>query len=69
MSRADCESDHNPVIVKMKIRLQRVKKSKRMAKWNFSDFKKKEVRRDDYSMRLDKQLQEEDKQLQLQLKV
>ena len=29
MAGADCDSDHNPVIVKMKIRLQRVKKSKK----------------------------------------
>ena len=58
MPGAECGSDHNPVIVKMKIRLQRVKKSKRMVKCNLRGFKTKKVR-DDYRMRLDKQLQEE----------
>src|SRR3989442_12755349 len=31
---ADCDSDHNPVVVRMKIRLQGVKKSKKAVKWN-----------------------------------
>src|SRR2546425_1286432 len=39
MPGADCESNHNPVIVTMKIRLQRVRKSKRAVKWNINNKK------------------------------
>src|SRR5437867_9381070 len=56
MPGADCDSDHNPVVVKMKIRLQRVKKDKKTVKWNVSNLKKPEVK-DAYRMRLDQQLQ------------
>ena len=55
---ADCDSDQNPVVVKMKIRLQRVKKAKKTVKWNLNNLKKSEVR-NAYRMRLDQQLQEE----------
>ena len=55
---ADCGSDHNPVIITMKIRLQRVKKSKKKAKWNINKLRKPEVR-DAYRMQLDRKLQEE----------
>src|SRR6059036_1595873 len=58
MPGADCDSDHNPVVVKMKIRLQRVKKAKKTVKWNVNNLKKPEVR-NAYRMRLDQQLQEE----------
>src|SRR5437867_1794879 len=58
MPGADCDSDHNPVVVKMKIRLQRVKKAKKTVKWNVNNLKKSEVR-NAYRMRLDQQLQEE----------
>src|SRR2546425_4771174 len=58
MQGADCGSDHNPVVVKMKIRLQRVKKAKKTVKWNVNNLKKSEVR-NAYRMRLDQQLQEE----------
>src|SRR2546425_470584 len=58
MPGADCDSDHNPVIVKMKIRLQRVKKAKKTVKWNVNNLNKSEVR-NAYRMRLDQQLQEE----------
>ena len=34
---ADCDSDHNPVIVTMKIRLQRVKKGKNEVRWNMNE--------------------------------
>src|SRR5437867_12589771 len=44
MPGADCDSDHNPVVVKMKIRLQRVKKAKKTVKWNVNNLKKSEVR-------------------------
>src|SRR5206468_11610229 len=56
MPGADCDSDHNPVVVKMKIRLQRVEKAKKTVKWNVSNLKKSEVK-DAYRMRLDQQLQ------------
>ena len=52
MPGADCDSDHNPVVVKMKIRLQRVKKDKKTVKWNVNNLKKSEVK-DAYRMRLD----------------
>src|SRR5881296_1256237 len=58
MPGADCDSDHNPVVVKMKIRLQRVKKVKKTVKWNVNNLKKSEVR-NAYRTRLDQQLQEE----------
>ena len=58
MPGAECGSDHNPVIVRMKTRLQRVAKPKRTVKWNVSGFKKPGFR-EDYSRRLDKRLQEE----------
>src|SRR3989441_4222356 len=58
MPGADCDSDHNPVVVKMKIRLQRVKKARKTVKWNVNNLKKSEVR-NAYRMRLDQQLQEE----------
>ena len=58
MPGADCDSDHNPVVVKMKIRLQRVKKAKKAVKCNVNNLKKSEVR-NAYRMRLDQQLQEE----------
>ena len=58
MPGAHCGSDHNPVILRMKTRLQRVAKPKRTAKWNVSGFKKPEFR-ESYSRRLEKRLQEE----------
>ena len=58
MPRADCDSDHNPVIVTMKIRLQRIKKSKKTVKWNINNLKKPEIR-NAYRVRLNRQLQEE----------
>ena len=56
MPDAECGSDHNPVIVRMKIRLQRVAKPKRTVKWSVSGFKKPEFR-EAYSRRLDKRMQ------------
>src|SRR5207247_7640865 len=50
--------NHNPVVEKMKIRLQRVKKARKTVKWNVNNLKKPEVR-NAYRMRLDQQLQEE----------
>ena len=58
MPGAECGSDHNPVIVRMKIRLKRIMKPKSTVKWNVGGFKKPEFR-EGYSRRLDKQLQEE----------
>ena len=58
MPGADCESDHNPVIVTVKIRLQRVRKSKKTVKWNINNFKKPEIK-NAFRTRLDKQLQDE----------
>ena len=58
MPGADCESDHKPVTIAMKIRLQRVKKSSKTVKWNINNLRKPEVR-DAYRMQLDKKLQEE----------
>ena len=55
---ADCASDHNPVIITMKIRLQTVKKFNKTVKWNINNLRKSEVG-DAYKMRLDKTLQEE----------
>ena len=40
MPGADCESDHNPVVATVKIRLQRVKKFKKTVKWNINSLKK-----------------------------
>ena len=57
MPGADCESDHNPVIVTMKIRLQRVRKSKKTVKWNMNNVKKPEIK-NAFRTRLDKQLHE-----------
>src|SRR3989442_5468331 len=57
MPGADFDSDHNPVVVKMKIRLQRVKKAKKTVKWNINNLKKPEIK-NAYRMRLDQQLQE-----------
>ena len=57
MPGADCESDHNPVIVIMKIRLQRVRKFKRAVKWNVNN-KKTEIK-NAFRTRLDKQLHDE----------
>lgn len=57
MPGADCESDHNPVVATMKIKLQRVKKSKKTAKWNINSLKKPE-NRNAYETRLDKEIQE-----------
>src|SRR2546425_4076877 len=58
MPGADCESDHNPVIVTIKIRLQRVRKSKKTVKWNINNLKKPEIK-NSFRTRLDKQLQDE----------
>ena len=58
MPEADCESYHNPVIVTMKIRLQRVKKSKKMVKWNINNFKKPEIK-NAFRTWIEKQLQDE----------
>lgn len=57
MPGADCESDHNPVIMKMNIRLQRIKQKKKTAKWNVSRLREAEIR-NDYSRQLDKILNE-----------
>ena len=55
---ADCESDHNPVVVTMKIKLQRVQKTRKTEKWNVSKLKRPEISHA-YRSTLDKQLQEE----------
>src|SRR3989442_16014474 len=44
MPGADFDSDHNPVVVKMKIRLQRVKKAKKTVKWNINNLKNKKLK-------------------------
>jgi hypothetical protein len=56
MRGANCESDHNPVVVTMKIRLQRIKKFKKTKKFNVSKVEKPEIK-NDYRMRLDKELE------------
>src|SRR5437899_1780012 len=58
MPGADCESDHNPAIVTTMIKLQRVRKSKKTVKWNINNFKKSEIK-NAFGTRLDKQLQDE----------
>src|SRR3989442_4194348 len=58
MPGADCESDHNPVIVTMKIRLQRVRKSKKTVKWSINNLKKPEIKHA-FRTRLNKHLQDE----------
>ena len=55
---ADCESDHNPVVITMKVRLQRVKKSSKTVKWKINNLRKPEIK-DAYRMQLDKKLMEE----------
>jgi exonuclease III len=58
MPGADCESDHNPVITSMRIRLQRVRKTKQAVKWNLESLKNTEIR-DAYGTRLEEQLSED----------
>ena len=58
MPGADCESDHNPVVATIQIRLQRVKKAKRTVKWNINNLKRSEIR-SAYKRQLDTRLQEE----------
>ena len=58
MPGADYESDHNPVIIALKIRLQRVKKSSKTVKWNINNLRKPDIR-DAYRMQLEKKLQDE----------
>src|SRR5881296_65406 len=43
MPGADCDADHKPVVVKMKIRLQRVKKAKKTVKWNVNNLKSQKL--------------------------
>jgi len=67
MPGADCESDHNPVIATMKIRLQRVLKSKKQVKWNTASLKKPEIK-NDYKNRLEKLLEDQkiDKEIEIE---
>jgi len=58
MPGTESASDHKPVILTTKIRLQRVNKSKKTVKWNINILKKPEIR-NVYRVRLDEQLQEE----------
>ena len=58
MPGADCKSDHNPVIMTMKIKLQRFRKFKKTVKWNVGGLKKSEIRKA-YRVKLDKKLLEE----------
>ena len=58
MPGADCGSDHNPVLVTMRIKLQSVGRAKKKAKWNVNNLKKPEIRKE-YRVRLDKQIQEQ----------
>jgi hypothetical protein len=57
MPGADCQSDHNPVVITVKIRLQRDRKARRAAKWNISNLKRPEVRTA-FTRKLVKQLQD-----------
>ena len=56
MPGADCQSDHNPVIITVKIRLQRERKARRASKWNINKLKNQEVR-NAFKRKLDEQLQ------------
>jgi len=58
MPGADCGSDHNPVLVTMRIKLQRVRRAKKKVKWNRNNLKTPEIRKE-YRVRLDKQIQEQ----------
>src|SRR5206468_2940859 len=58
MPGADCESDHNLVIMTMKIKLQSVRKFKKTIKWNINNLKKPEIRKA-YRVKLDKKMIEE----------
>src|SRR5206468_3172522 len=58
MPGADCESDHNPVIMTMKIKLQSFRKFKKTVKWNINKLKKPEIRKA-YRVKLDKKMIEE----------
>ena len=53
MPGADCDSDHNPLIITIKIRLERVKKSSKTVKWSINNLRKPEIR-DAYRMQLDR---------------
>ena len=57
MPGADCESDHNPVVVTVKSRLQRNRKFKSTIKWNINKFKNSE-NKDTYKQKPEKQLQD-----------
>src|SRR5688572_33095620 len=44
MPGAHCETDHKPVIARLKIKLQRVRKLKQAKKWNVNRLKNTDVR-------------------------
>src|SRR5688572_6439002 len=52
-----CETDHKPVIARLKIKLQRVKKLKKAIKWNVSRLKNTDGR-DTFKERLNKKIEE-----------
>ena len=57
MPGADCQLAHNPVIITVKIRLQRERKARRASKWNINKLKNPEVR-NAFKRKLDEQLQD-----------
>ena len=58
MPGADCETDHKPVIARLKIKLQRVMKLNKTIKWNVSRLKYADIR-DTFQSRLDKKVEED----------
>src|SRR4029077_7080220 len=57
MPGADCGSDHNPVVVTIQIKLKRIKKPKKVMKWNLGKLNDYNIRHD-YQSKLDAQLLE-----------
>src|SRR5688572_4175391 len=57
MPGAHCETDHKPVIARLKIKLQRVRKLNKTIKWNVNRLKNADIR-DTFKSRLDKKIEE-----------
>src|SRR5688572_29184525 len=57
MPGAHCETDHKPVIARLKIKLQRVRKLKQAKKWNVNRLKNTGVR-DTFKDRLNKKIED-----------
>ena len=59
MSGAHCESDHNPVISTVRIRLQKIKRAKNQVAYDTNGLKKAD-KRDTFRSRLDTRIEEKE---------